>query len=133
MSAFGAGAHATTFGGTPLVAAAATATLETFEKERIVENCRQTGHYFREKLEGLVVRHDCAQEVRGMGLLLGLKLDIDGGEIVNACMQRGFLVNCVQGKILRFAPPLIIDRQSIDTLIDCLDEVLGQRSGPPAQ
>jgi len=133
MSAFGAGAHATTFGGTPLVAAAAAATLETFEKEGIVENCRQTGHYFREKLEGLVVRHDCAQEVRGMGLLLGLKLDIDGGEIVNACMQRGFLVNCVQGNILRFAPPLIIDRQSIDALIDCLGEVLGQRSGPPAQ
>jgi len=62
-----------------------------------------------------------------------LKLDIDGGEIVNACMQRGFLVNCVQGKILRFAPPLITDRQSIDTLIDCLDEALGQRIDPPAK
>ncbi len=126
MRAFGAGAHATTFGGTPLVSAAALATLETFESESVVSHTRQTGLYFREKLEGLVDRHDCVREVRGMGLLLGLRLDVDGGEVVNACMRRGFLINCVQGNILRFAPPLIIDRRSIDALIGCLDEVLVQ-------
>ncbi len=127
MAAFGAGAHATTFGGTPLVSAAAVATLETFEKEDIVTRCRQTGLYFRKRLEHLVGRHECAKEVRGLGLLLGLKLGIEGSRVVDACMQRGFLINCVQGNILRFAPPLIIEQGDIDALVDCLDEVLRDR------
>ncbi len=124
MAAFGAGAHATTFGGTPLVSAAAVATLETFEKEDIVARCRQTGRYFRKRLERLVGRHECVKEVRGLGLLLGLKLGIEGSRVVDACMQRGFLINCVQGDILRFAPPLIIEKDKIDAVVDCLDEVL---------
>ncbi len=124
MAAFGAGAHATTFGGTPLVSAAAVATLETFEKEDVVARCRQTGRYFRKRLERLVGRHECVKAVRGLGLLLGLKLGIEGSRVVEACMQRGFLINCVQGDILRFAPPLIIEKGDIDALVECLDEVL---------
>lgn len=124
MSAFDAGAHATTFGGTPLVSAAAVATLDVFEKEGIVERCRRIGKYFKQQLQGLANRRDCAREVRGMGLLLGLKLRVDGTNVANACLRQGFLINCVQGDILRFAPPLIIDREAIDALIDCLDEVL---------
>lgn len=124
MESFGPGAHATTFGGTPLVAAAALATLETFEDENVVARCAETGTYFRERLEGLAARHSCVLEVRGLGLLLGLVLDRPAADIVAACMQRGFLVNCVQGDILRFAPPLIIEKTHIDALIDCLDEVL---------
>ncbi len=124
MESFGPGAHATTFGGTPLVAAAALATLEAFEDENVVARCAETGTYFRERLEGLAARHSCALEVRGLGLLLGLVLDRPAADIVAACMQRGFLVNCVQGDILRFAPPLIIEKTHIDALIDCLDEVL---------
>ncbi len=124
MGAFGVGAHATTFGGTPLVSAAAVATLETFEEEDIVARCRQTGRYFRKRLEEIAGRHDCVREVRGLGLLLGLKLEIEGAPVVDACMQRGFLINCVQGDILRFAPPLIIAKSDIDALVDCLDEVL---------
>jgi acetylornithine/succinyldiaminopimelate/putrescine aminotransferase len=59
-----------------------------------------------------------------MGLLLGMKLSIEGATIVAQCMQKGFLINCIQDKILRFVPPLIIKQAEIDSLIDCLDEVL---------
>ena len=59
-----------------------------------------------------------------MGLLLGMKLNIKGESVVNACMAKGFLINCVQEDILRFIPPLIIQKAEIDALIVCLDEVL---------
>jgi len=59
-----------------------------------------------------------------MGLLLGMKLKIKGESIVNACMEKGFLINCVQEDILRFIPPLIIGKSEIDALTACLDAIL---------
>jgi acetylornithine/succinyldiaminopimelate/putrescine aminotransferase len=59
-----------------------------------------------------------------MGLLLGMKLNIDGAPLVKQCMQNGFLINCIQERILRFIPPLIISREEIDQLIECLDGIL---------
>ncbi|GBC60168.1 aspartate aminotransferase family protein [Desulfonema ishimotonii] len=123
-SAFGPGAHASTFGGTPVVTAAALANLETLVGEGIVGHCAETGAYFREKLLWLKERHDTVTDVRGMGLLLGLVLSDDGAPLVMGCLEKGFLVNCIQGNILRFAPPLIITREEIDALIACLDEML---------
>jgi len=58
-----------------------------------------------------------------MGLLLGIRLNINGGSLVNQCLQRGFLINCIQENILRFIPPLIIKKEEIDALIECLDEL----------
>lgn len=123
-SAFGPGAHASTFGGTPLVAAAAMAVAKVLEDGVVLENCRRVGAYFKEKLLTLRSKYDVIQEVRGKGLLVGMDLTIDGGEIVNACMKRGFLVNCAQGHILRFIPPLIVTEADIDRLVACLDAVL---------
>jgi acetylornithine/succinyldiaminopimelate/putrescine aminotransferase len=62
--------------------------------------------------------------VRGRGLLLGAELDQEGAPLVNACLEKGFLINCIQDKVLRFAPPLIVGREQIDALIACLDQVL---------
>lgn len=122
--AFGPGSHASTFGGTPVITAASLATLQTLEKEGLIENCRKMGAYFREKLAWLKTRHDCIQEVRGLGLLLGVKLSIPGDSVVLACMKRGFLINCIQGEVLRFVPPLAVAKEDIDALTACLDEVL---------
>ena len=122
--AFGPGAHASTFGGTPLVAAAAMAVAKVLEDGVVLAHCRQVGAYFKEKLLTLKSKHDVIQEVRGKGLLVGMDLTIDGGDIVNACMKRGFLVNCAQGHILRFIPPLIVTEADIDRLVACLDVVL---------
>jgi acetylornithine aminotransferase len=122
--AFGPGAHATTFGGTPIVTAAALEVCKVLEDEQLIDQCRNMGAYFKEKLSELKDRYKIVAEVRGAGLLLGMKLTIDGAPIVSECMQKGFLINCIQENILRFAPPLIIKHEDIDALIECLDEVL---------
>ena len=122
--AFGPGAHASTFGGTPLVTAASLETLRILTEEKIVEHCRTVGAYFKKRLERLKETHETVEAVRGMGLLLGMQLNREGRGIVSACQEKGFLINCIQDNILRFAPPLIITREEIDALIECLDSVL---------
>ena len=123
-AAFGIGAHASTFGGTPLVTAAALETLKIMDEERIVDRARDTGAYFKDALKQLKRRHRGICEVRGRGLLLGIQLNEPADRLVPILMEKGFLVNCVQGDTLRFVPPLIILHDDIDALIQCLDEVL---------
>ena len=125
--AFGPGAHATTFGGTPIVTAAALEVCKTLLDENVLEQGRQRAEYFKEKLHGLKARHAAVIEVRGLGLLLGIKLDFKAESMVNECMQRGFLINCIQENILRFVPPLTIQEEEIDALVDCLDELLREK------
>ncbi len=126
-AAFGPGAHASTFGGTPLVAAASRAVLQQMLEEDIPGTCRRTGAYFFEQLLQLKARHPVIEEVRGLGLLLGLKLAAAAEPVVMACLEKGFLVNGIQGDILRFVPPLIVTRQDIARLIACLDEVFSKK------
>ena len=122
--AFGPGAHATTFGGTPVVTAAALETLKVLSEEGIVEKAAETGEYFKARLTELKGRHKAVVDVRGKGLMIGMELAVPGAPLVAGFMERGFLVNCIQENILRFAPPLIIDKAAIDALVDCLDEML---------
>ncbi|MBW2144313.1 MAG: acetylornithine transaminase [Deltaproteobacteria bacterium] len=122
--AFGPGAHASTFGGTPVISAAALETMKILSEEGIVQRCTETGEYFRERLAWLKERHPVIEEVRGIGLLCGIKLNQAGAKIVAACLERGFLINCIQDSVLRFAPPLIIEKVEIDALIECLDQVI---------
>jgi acetylornithine/N-succinyldiaminopimelate aminotransferase len=122
--AFGPGSHATTFGGTPLVTAASHAVLRQMLENDIPETCRKAGAYFFDRLLQLKERHPIIEEVRGLGLLLGLKLAVDAEPVVLKCLERGFLINWIQGDILRFVPPLIVTIQEIDRMIDCLDDVL---------
>jgi acetylornithine aminotransferase len=118
------GTHATTFGGTPLICAGALAVAKAFDEEGILENCVLVGSHFKKQLEALKNRHACVEEARGLGLLLGLKMNKDASSLVDACRERGFLINCVQGHTLRFAPPLNIGVKQVDELIKVLDELL---------
>ncbi len=122
-AAFGAGSHASTFGGTPIVAAAALEVVKALEGG-LIKQAAATGAYFKEQLLGLQARHPSVREVRGLGLLLGMEIDGDGDALVRACLQRGFLINCIQGDVLRFVPPLTISREEIDGLVACLDALL---------
>ena len=128
-AAFGPGSHASTFGGTPLVAAASLEVLKVLAEEKIVDYCREVGEYFKERLLALKKKHKFIEDVRGLGLLLGMKLKIKGEAIVTKCMERGFLINCIQDNILRFIPPLIIGKDEIDSLVTCLDEEMGMVEG----
>ncbi|MEW5910206.1 MAG: acetylornithine transaminase [Thermodesulfobacteriota bacterium] len=122
--AFGPGSHASTFGGTPLVCAVSLNVLKIMEEEKILEHCREMGAYFKMQLEQLRAGHESIEEIRGIGLMLGMKLKINGEAIVESCRERGFLINCIQGNVLRFVPPLIIGKDEIDALIACLDALL---------
>jgi acetylornithine/N-succinyldiaminopimelate aminotransferase len=122
--AFGPGSHASTFGGTPVVTAASLEVVRVLSEENIIDHCENIGDYFKDRLSWLKDRHEVIEDVRGMGLLLGMKLRMEGDQIVASCMEKGFLINCIQGNILRFVPPLIVEKEEIDALIACLDQIL---------
>ena len=122
--AFGPGNHASTFGGNPLAMAAAVATVKTMLQDGILEQSCQTGEYFLSRLKKLRQKHQIITEVRGRGLMLACGLSVEGNDIVNECLKRGLLINCIGGKTLRFVPPLIITTQEVDQAIDILDAVM---------
>lgn len=121
---FTAGTHASTFGGNPLITAAGIASLTSLNDPALLEHCRSMGAYFMDKLNQLKGKYSFIREVRGKGLLIGVELDRPGAEIVNKCLEKGVLINCVQDKVLRFLPPLIVTKEEVDRVIATLDEVL---------
>lgn len=129
-ASFQPGSHAATFGGNPLACAAAIATVETLlEDGFILDNCKRMGKYFMKNLERL--KKDFPSlivEIRGLGLMIGMEITKICGPIVNLCTDRGVLVNCTSGNVLRFTPPLIVTEKEVDYLIDVLEDVFGRIS-----
>lgn len=120
--AFVPGDHGTTFGGGPLVCAAANAVLDTIIDENILDNVNEVGDYFIGELKKL--DKEIISEVRGKGLMVGVELTKPGAEYVDKLREAGFLINCTSGNVLRFVPPLIITKEEIDEFIKALDEIL---------
>jgi acetylornithine aminotransferase len=123
--AFSPGSHASTFGGTPLITAVALRTLQLISETSFLERARSVGDYFMKRLKELQFRHSIVAEVRGRGLMLAMELTVPGQKILEHCLEKGFIINCTQDKILRFLPPLIVKQENVDDLVDVLDEVLG--------
>jgi len=119
------GEHGSTFGGNPLVCAAAYATLKFIIDNDIVGNVRKVGQYLKGKLEELKPKHQFITEVRGRGLLVAVEFNQDiGMEVLKACLERGLLVNRVKPNALRFMPPLIIGNAEVDEALGILDKAL---------
>ena len=118
--AFQPGDHASTFGGNPLACAAALATVETMVNQNIIDKVQKVGAYFMYKLKELQQSYSFIIDVRGKGLMLGMELSVDGGQIVASCQKKGLLINCIGGKVLRFVPPLIITESQIDEALQIL-------------
>jgi acetylornithine/succinyldiaminopimelate/putrescine aminotransferase len=93
-------------------------------EEGVLENCRKVGEYFLSKLGELKEKHSRIREVRGRGLILAVELTVPGAEFVLKCMEKGLLINCTNGNVLRFVPPLILTRQDVDRAVGILDEAL---------
>ncbi len=123
-SAFEPGTHASTFGGNPLGMAAGIAVLRALLEDGIMDNCREVGAYLRERLGDLKEKHYMIQEIRGMGLMVGMNLTVDGAAVVRRCLEKGLLINCAGEHILRFVPPLTITREDVDRAVEILDEAL---------
>ncbi|MDL1970643.1 MAG: acetylornithine transaminase [Candidatus Desulfofervidaceae bacterium] len=124
---FSVGSHGSTFGGNPVACAAAKVVMKILTQTDLLDYTRQLSVFFKEKLEELKDKHkDIIKEVRIRGLMIGVELHQKAAPIVENCLKRGFLINAVQEKVLRFLPPLIIDRGTIEAFIDTLDTVLGE-------
>ena len=127
--AFAPGTHATTFGGTPLVTAVALRVLRLISQPDFLQRVRETGRYMKQCLADLQSKHpSVVQEIRGRGLIVGMELNIPGQKFVEACLKKGVVINCTHDTVLRFVPPLVVERQDIDRLMDVLDEVFQEET-----
>jgi acetylornithine aminotransferase len=126
--AFSPGSHASTFGGNPLACAAGLAVCRALLEGHVLDHARQMGEYFAKGLSDCKERHRVVREVRGLGLLQGMELDMDGKTIVSECLARGILINGTGEHVLRFVPPLIITQSEIDRLIDTLGQIFSEQA-----
>jgi acetylornithine/N-succinyldiaminopimelate aminotransferase len=124
----GPGTHASTFGGNPLACAAGLAVVRALVDGEVLGNCRRMGEYLAKGLLDCKSHLSIVKEVRGLGLLQGMELAIDGKPVVTDCLGRGLLINCTMDRVLRFVPPLIITQREIDRLLDTLSQVLTKRT-----
>jgi acetylornithine/N-succinyldiaminopimelate aminotransferase len=124
-----AGMHGTTFGGGPLACAVAIAVIDTIESDSLMKNATEVGNYFQEQLRGLAAKHDCIKDVRGKGLMLAAELDNAdlAKQTVAEMLKRKILINCTSDTVLRFLPPLILERKHVDEAIKALDAILTEK------
>ncbi len=123
------GTHASTFGGNPLVCAAAIATIEAIEEENLLENARVMGEYAQNKLRQLQGKYSCIDHVRGVGLMIGVQLTEPGAEIVKKCWARGMRINCTHDSVLRFMPAMNVHAEEIDQAVSILDSAMAELYG----
>jgi acetylornithine aminotransferase/acetylornithine/N-succinyldiaminopimelate aminotransferase len=130
-ASFTVGSHASTFGGNPVAAAAAVATMKVMLADGFFAEVRSKGEYLAEKLSGLAAKYPkFALGQRGLGLIQGLVLTQAGIEqgqtIVQKLFERGVLINFAGNAVLRFIPPLVVSRDEIDILVNAVDRVLSE-------
>ena len=119
-----AGDHGTTYGGNPLACAAVEKVLDLFERNHIIENVREVAPYLEARLEELKEKHSCIIERRGTGLMQGLKLDRPVNEIINKALEKGLILINAGADIIRFVPPLVVQKEHVDEMIAILDSCI---------
>jgi acetylornithine/LysW-gamma-L-lysine aminotransferase len=124
MSSLKIGEHSSTFSGSPLVCAAACAAIDVLLKEKLADRAAALGGYFKAKLEDLQAKYKIVKEVRGLGLMLGVELRYDVLNIIFKATDRGVLILDAGRNVLRFLPPLVIEKEQIDKTISVLDTVI---------
>jgi ornithine--oxo-acid transaminase len=125
LGLFKPGEHGSTIGGNPLAAAVARAALRVIREERLAERADQLGEYFVEQLSEIPSPH--VKEVRGKGLLIGVELKAEAGgarRFCEALQEKGILAKETHENVIRFAPPLVIDKDTIDWALPSIREVL---------
>ena len=116
--------HASTFGGNPVAAAAANAVIAVIEKEGLLANATKVGALLKEALQSFVDKYDKVLEVRGKGLMLGLVIDGDAKEIVDALAGQGLLALTAGPNVVRFLPPLCLGEDDLEDAVDMISDAL---------
>lgn len=124
------GSHGSTFGGNPLAAAAALATIDALEQEGLIQHAAEVGEYLLDKLAQ--VESPLIREVRGFGLMVGVELKVRVMPILQDLMEQGILALPAGPTVLRLLPPLIISQAQIDAVVEAIDRVLAEHAAASA-
>ncbi len=122
------GTHASTFGGNSIACAAAIATFEAIEDEKLIDNAVQMGIYARQRLEQLTAKYPVIDHVRGKSLMIGIQLKINGGQIVSKCLEKGLRINCTHDTVIRFMPSMTVTKEQLDMALDIFQSALEEVS-----
>lgn len=118
------GDHGTTYGGNPMVCAAASKVLDIFKEDDILEHVKEVGAYLYEKLEEIKESSPIVTAHRGMGLMQGLEVSCAPSEVITKAMDRGLIIISAGSNVLRFVPPLVITKEHVDEMTAILKECL---------
>lgn len=121
---FAPGNHGSTFGGNPLACAAALAVVETIEQEKLCQNAETLGNFLLSGLEQKLAGQTIVREIRGKGLMIGIELTAPCAELVDLAREQGLLINVTAGNTVRLLPPLIIDQQQAEQILDTVTQLI---------
>lgn len=120
--AFDYGDHGTTYGGNPFATAAVSKVFDLYEKENILTNVNEMGAYLNTKLDELAKKHKCIIGHRGRGLMQGIELDQPVADIISKAMDKGLIIISAGANVIRLLPPLVINKEHVDDMIDILEQ-----------
>ena len=118
------GDHGTTYGGNPFVGAAVRTVFDIFEKDQIINHVHEITPYLVQKLDELAAKYDFITDRRGMGLMQGLEMEIPVGQVAAKALEKGLIIITAGSNVVRFVPPLVIEKEHVDEMVTKLDEVL---------
>ena len=122
------GDHGTTYGGNPFVGAAVSAVFDEFEKLSLTEHVKELTPYFEECLDKLVDKYDCLVTRRGKGFIQGIECTLPVGQVAAKALEKGLIVITAGSNVIRFVPPLVIEKADIDEMIEKLSATLDEMS-----
>ncbi len=123
-SVFGPGNHGSTYGGNPLVCAAAQAVVDTIEQDKLTTNAEQIGQMMLERFQTELAGQKLVKQARGKGLMIGIELTKPCGELVDHARAKGVLINVTSGSVIRLLPPLIIDLEQANKIVDTVIAII---------
>lgn len=118
------GDHGTTYGGNPFAGAAVSKVFDIFQRRKLTEHVQEVGNYLQERLEQVKNQLACIHARRGRGLMQGLELSMSAAEVSSKALAQGLLVIPAGSNVLRFVPPLVIEREHVDEMIEKLNRAL---------
>ncbi|MEH6558483.1 MAG: aspartate aminotransferase family protein [Oceanicoccus sp.] len=121
---FGPGNHGSTYGGNPLVCAAALAVVNTINQQQLCHNAQQMGAFLLDRFNTAFENDDAVNDIRGRGLMIGIELDRPCGELVDQARAKGILINVTSGNVLRLLPPLIIDQSQTEQVATVVIDII---------
>jgi LysW-gamma-L-lysine/LysW-L-ornithine aminotransferase len=126
VEALRVGEHSSTFGGNPLACAAATATIDSLNDDKLVENAADVGSYFKDGLLKLKEKHRIVRDVRGLGMMLALELRFDVKNLLLDGIRHGLLMLYSGKNVIRLLPPLLMDKETISEALEIMDELISE-------